>query len=94
MAKKTGTVQDAARRAFALELCLHGAPHNVVSDRGKLFTSTFFETLMALMHVKQAMGTSHHDDFNGAVECRNKTVEVMLQHCLVSSRIRTLMGCW
>ena len=81
-AKKTDTAQDAARRAFASVFCLHGAPHTIVSDRDKLFTSKFFGALMALMHVKQAMGTSHYHDFNGAVECLNKTVEVMLRHLL------------
>jgi hypothetical protein len=35
---------------------------------------------MALMHVNQSMSTSHYHDFNGAVECLNKTVEVMLRH--------------
>ena len=81
-AKKTDTAQDAAKRVFASVFCVHGAPHTIVSDRDKLFTSKFFGALMGLMHVKQAMGTSHYHDFNGAVECLNKTVEVMLRHLL------------
>ena len=81
-AKKRDNAQAAARRAFAAVFCVHGAPDTIVSDRDKLFTSTFYGALMALMHVKQAMGTSHYHDFNGAVECLNKTVEVMLRHLL------------
>ena len=81
-AKKTDTAEDAARRAFAVVFCVHGAPATIVSDRDRLFTSHFFGSLMALMHVKQAMGTSYYHDFNGALECLNKTVEVMLRHLL------------
>jgi len=81
-ANKNDTAEVAARRVFGVVFCVHGAPATLVSDRDRLFTSHFFGGLMALMHVKQAMGTSYHHDFNGALECLNKTVEVMLRHLL------------
>ena len=81
-AKKTDTAEDAARRVFAVVFCVHGVPETIVSDRDRLWTSDFFGSLMALMHVKQSMGTAYYHDFNGAVECLNKTVEVMLRHLI------------
>jgi hypothetical protein len=82
-AKSTDTAEDAAKRAFGACFCVHGVPRVLYSDRDALFTSKFFGALMALMHVKQSMGTSHYHDFNGAVESLNKTVEVMLRHLLM-----------
>ena len=81
-AKKTDTAEDTARRTFAAVFCVHGVPTVVISDRDRRFTSQFYGALMALMHIRQDMGTSYYHDFNGAVECLNKTVEVMLRHLL------------
>ena len=82
-AKSTDDAAMSAQRAFAVAFCVHGVPETLVSDRDSKFTSAFFGSLMALMHVKQAMGTSYYHDFNGAVECLNKTVEVMLRHLVM-----------
>ncbi len=79
-AKKTDDAAATARRLFAGVFCMHGAPDTIISDRDRRWTSEFFGSLMALMHVKQSMGTSYYHDFNGALECLNKTVEVMLRH--------------
>jgi hypothetical protein len=81
-AKSSDTAEISAKRAFGVVFCVHGVPETLVSDRDSKFTSSFFGSLMALMHVKQSMGTSHYHDFNGALECLNKTVEVMLRHLM------------
>ena len=82
-AKKGDNAEDAAKRAFGTAFCVHGMPETIYSDRDAKFTSGFFGSLLALMHVRQSMGTSHYHDFNGALECLNKTVEVSLRHLIM-----------
>jgi transposase InsO family protein len=58
----------------------HGMPRYITSDRDKLFTSKFWQSLMDLMGIEQRLTTAYHPQANGQTERTNQTVEQYLQH--------------
>jgi hypothetical protein len=57
----------------------HGLPKSIVSDRGSVFTSDFWQCLMALLHVKTDLSTSFHPQTDGQTERVNQTLEQYLR---------------
>nr|GEV05791.1 hypothetical protein [Tanacetum cinerariifolium] len=48
-------------QVFLDQVCkLHGLPESIVSDRDKVFLSTFWKELFKLLHVKLLVSTSYH----------------------------------
>jgi hypothetical protein len=46
-------------------VCLHGVPKKIVSDRGSLFTSKFWEKLHESMDTKLNFGSTYHPQTDG-----------------------------
>jgi transposase InsO family protein len=56
-----------------------GLPQGIVSDRGSLFTSKFWDTLCALLAVKRRLSTAYHPQTDGQTERQNQTLENYLR---------------
>ena len=54
--------------------CENGLPHEIISDRDKLFISHFWRRLTRITGVKLGMSTAFHPETDGASERTNKTV--------------------
>jgi len=58
----------------------HGLSKEFITDRDKLFTSKFWETLTAELRINHKMLTAYHSQMNGQSERMNQTVETYLRH--------------
>ena len=58
---------------------LHGMLATIVSDRGPVFTSHFWQELMRLQGVQVAMSTAYHPQTNGQTEVVNKSLKHYLR---------------
>jgi hypothetical protein len=54
--------------------CDNGAPSDIVTDRDRLFISSFWTTLMELVGIKHKLSTAYHPQTDGSSERTNKTV--------------------
>src|ERR1700731_5117388 len=53
----------------------HGAPHDIVSDRGKLFVSKFWSLLCHLLDIKANLSTAYHPETNRQTERINQILK-------------------
>jgi transposase InsO family protein len=56
----------------------HGLPNSLVSDRGSLFTSTFWTRIMEAMGTTRNLSTSFHPKTDGQTKCTNAILEQYL----------------
>ncbi|EEB95549.1 hypothetical protein MPER_05463, partial [Moniliophthora perniciosa FA553] len=68
------TAEEAAALFFDHWYCENGLPCEIVADRDKLWTSTFWKTLQRLSGVRLALSSSFHPETDGASERSNKSV--------------------
>jgi hypothetical protein len=68
------TAEEIAALFFRFWYGENGLPTSIVSDRDRLFVSTFWKTLHHLSGVKLAMSSSFHPETDGSSERTNKTV--------------------
>ncbi|KAJ2912750.1 hypothetical protein MD484_g7661, partial [Candolleomyces efflorescens] len=68
------TAEEVASLFFQYWYCENGLPSSIVSDRDRLFVSTFWKTLHRLSGVRLAMSSSFHPETDGSSERTNKTV--------------------
>ena len=57
----------------------HGFPSSIVSDRGSLFTSRYWETFCYYIRVKRKLSTAFHPQTDGQTERLNQTLECYLR---------------
>ncbi|KAG1047972.1 hypothetical protein G6F43_009608 [Rhizopus delemar] len=58
---------------------LRGLPKDIVSDRGSLFTSNFWKSLLSLLKIKPNMLTASHPQTDGQTERTNSILEQYLR---------------
>jgi hypothetical protein len=64
-------------------LSLHGIPKTIVSDRGPLFVSKFWEELYKSLGTKLLHSSAYHPQTSGQTERVNQIVEDMLRACVL-----------
>jgi transposase InsO family protein len=63
---------------------LHGVPKKIISDRGSLFTSRFWESFQQAMGTRLSFSTAYHPQTGGQTERVNQILEDMLRACVIS----------
>lgn len=53
----------------------HGLPRKIISDRDKLFTSKFWNSLTAQLGVKRKLSIVYHPEIDGQTERMNQVLE-------------------
>ncbi|GAU45358.1 hypothetical protein TSUD_239070 [Trifolium subterraneum] len=77
MAQKTDYTSKSVAEAFMNQIVkLHGIPKSIVSDRDKVFTSSFWQNLFKLQGTSLAMSTAYHPQTDGQSEALNKCLEI------------------
>ncbi|CAG8672995.1 2126_t:CDS:2, partial [Acaulospora colombiana] len=75
---KYGEFDQVAEVFYETVYKLHGLPERIVSDRDKIFTSTFWQRLHQLMRVQLKKSSTYHPQTDGATERANRTMMQML----------------
>jgi len=58
----------------------HRLSKKFITNRDKLFTSKFWETLTAELEINHKMSTAYHSQMNGQSKQMNQTVKTYLRH--------------
>ena len=70
-------------------VCLHGVPVSIVSDRGSIFTSQFWQKLQEAMGTRLDFSTAFYPQTDGKFEMTIQILEDMLRMCVMD-----LGGSW
>ena len=70
-------------------VCLHGVPVSIVSDRGSVFTSRFWQKLQEAMGTRLDFSTTFHPQTDGQSKRTIQTLKDMLRMCIMD-----LGGSW
>ena len=60
-------------------LRLHGLPRDIVSDRGSIFVSQFWTSLMKNLNISQSLSSAYHPQSDGQTERVNQSLEQYLR---------------
>ena len=63
---------------------LHGVPLRIISDRGSLFVSKFWQSLQTAMGTRLNFSIAYHPQTDGQTERVNQVLEDMLRACVIS----------
>jgi hypothetical protein len=67
-------------------MCLHGVPKKIVSDRGTLFMSRFWERLHEAMDTKLIFSSVYHPQTDCQTKRVNQILEDMLRACALKDK--------
>lgn len=81
------TAVTIAKAFVANVVRLHGIPTDIVSDRDKVFVSSFWQALFQLQGTKLSMSSSYHPQTDDQIEVVNRTLEQYLQ-CFAGDQSR------
>ena len=76
---KTTSAPEFAKMFLHHVIRLHGIPDSIVSDRGSIFTSQFWNALTKSLDLKKRLSTAFHPQTDGQTEKMNQTVEQYLR---------------
>src|SRR5260221_7724626 len=71
---------DLARLYVTSVFKLHGLPSSIISDRGTVFTSSFWKELTSQLGVQLKLSTAYHPQTDGQTERVNQCVEQYLRN--------------
>ena len=83
-ARSTDTAKDLANIYLHQIFRLHGRPDTIVSDRGPLFVSRFWQELCNLLGINMRHSSGHHPQTAGQSERFNQSIEHLLRCSLLS----------
>ena len=73
-----------AKIYFDRIVTLHGVPLTIISDRGSVFVSCFWEHLQKCLGTRLLKSLAYHPQTNGQTERVNQVLEDMLRACIIS----------
>jgi transposase InsO family protein len=56
-------------------ICIRGLPHNITIDRGKEFTSRFWDRVCSHLSINHRFSTAFHPQTDGQTEWQYQTME-------------------
>ncbi|UYV73826.1 K02A2.6-like, partial [Cordylochernes scorpioides] len=71
--------ETVARAFYENWIVRFGAPHTVISDQGKQFTSQLFRDLTTLCGIKLHHSTAYHPQCNGKIERLHRTIKTAIR---------------
>ena len=63
---------------------LHGVPLRIISDRGSLLVSKFWQSFQEALGTRLNFSTAYHPQTDGQTERVNQVLEDMLRACVIS----------
>jgi hypothetical protein len=77
--KEASTAEDLAYTFIKTIIANHGMPAEIISDRGTLFTSQFWQSLTDQLGAKHKLSSAYHPQTDGQTERTNQTIEQYLR---------------
>jgi Integrase zinc binding domain/RNase H-like domain found in reverse transcriptase len=77
--KEASSVEELAYAVLRTVIAAHGVPRYIIIDRAKVYTSKFWESLMAKIGVDQRHSIAYHPQTDSMVERLNQTLEQYLR---------------
>jgi transposase InsO family protein len=70
---------ELARMFFEHVICKRGVPDNIVTDRGKEFTSRFWKRVCTHLRINHRLSTAFYPQTDGQTERQNQTMDQYLR---------------
>jgi hypothetical protein len=77
--KESSNAEQLAHVILRELVARHGLPREIITDRGSVFTSKFWQSLVAALGVKSKLSTAYHPQTDGQTERTNQTLEQYLR---------------